>query len=41
MIDTSTAINPHAYREMVARVFAALGRRPRLLTVPFGRFAWR
>lgn len=27
-----------AYREMVARVFAALGRRPRLLTVPLWAF---
>ncbi len=26
------------YREMVARVFAALGRRPRLLTVPLWVF---
>ncbi|HLD08552.1 MAG TPA: NAD-dependent epimerase/dehydratase family protein, partial [Methylophilaceae bacterium] len=27
-----------SYREMVSRVFAAMGRRPRLLTVPLGVF---
>lgn len=30
-----------AYHDMVARVFSALGRRPRLLTVPLWAFRLR